>query len=150
MSTRRDNSNIPPTLLREPIKVSKTVSTVDLLLPSQSLPPLSLDLHLPSGHSIARISLESPSLVAFFNKMKRKRYYYGPPFGCRLVAWSSLECWVLLSGLFNCPELKMLKNIGNNPLASHFASIKDEIMKRFDTHSILWIIIKVFQIGIQG
>lgn len=48
------------------------------------------------------------------------------------------------------PSRRCLKNIGNHPLASLLASIKDEIVKIFDTRSILWTSIEVFRTSFEG
>ena len=127
MSPGKENRNVPPSTPGEPVKASKTVTD----LPS---PPLSL----------------SPTPVDLPDKKESEGYYYGLPSGPRLVARSSSEPWVLPPGPYDRPEPKMLKNIGNHPLASLLVSIKDEIVKIFDTHSILWTTIEAFRIGFKS
>lgn len=129
MSPGEENRDVPPSPPGELVKASKIVSTIDLPSLRQSLSPPPVDLP---------------------NKKESEGYYYGLPSGPRLVARSSSEPWVLPPGPYNRPEPKMLKNIGNHPLASLLASIKDEIVKIFDTHSILWTSIEAVQIGFEG
>ncbi len=129
MSPRKDNRNGTPSAPGESFKASKNVSTTDLPSPLQSLSPPSV--YLP-------------------DKKEREGYYYGLPSEPPLIARSSSERWVLPPGPYNRPEPKVLKNIGNHPLASLLAIIKGEIVKIFDSHSILWTTIAAFRIGSKG
>ena len=129
MTPRKDNRNAPASPPGELVKTLKPVSATDLPSPPQSLSPPPINLP---------------------DKKEREGYYYGLPSEPPLVARSSSERWVLPLGPYSRPEPKQLKNVGNHPLASLFASIKDEIVKIFDTHSILWTTIEAFRIGFKS
>lgn len=129
MTSRIDSCSAPPSPPGERVKASKTVSATDLPTPPQSLSPPSIDLP---------------------EKKEREGYYYGLHSEPPLVARSSSECWILPIGPYNRPEPKQLKNIGNHPLVSLLASIKDDIVKIFDTHSIQWTTIEAFRIGLKS
>lgn len=113
----------------EPVEASKIVLATELLLPHQSLsrPPIDLP-----------------------DKREREGYYCGLPSEPLLVARSSSERWVPPLGPDTRPKPKQLKNIGNHLLASLLATIKDDVMKIFDTRSILWSTIEAFRIAFKG
>lgn len=92
----------------------------------------------------------SPPPIDLPDKKEREWYYCGLPSEPPLVARSSSELWKLPIGPDSRPKSKQLKNIGNHPLVSLWANIKDEIMKILKTYSVPWTTMKAFGIGYEG